>query len=64
MWGYATGNRTAITVVACAIAIAAIAFVVRRVIANRTDAKIWGVRLKLDDNATRAGRQPSGRQRD
>ena len=63
MWGYATGDRTAITVVACAVAIAAIALVVRRVLRNRADAKIWGTQLNLNDNAAPIGRPPGGRQR-
>ncbi len=63
MWGYAAGNRTAITIVACAIGIAAIAFVVRRILANRAEAKIWSARLNLDDNTNYVGPQPGGRQR-
>jgi hypothetical protein len=59
MWGYAAGNRTAIAVVACAIAIAAVAFVVRRVLNNRAEAKIWAARLNLDDN-TRNGSHQRG----
>ncbi len=59
MWGYAAGNRSAIAVVACAVAIAAVAFVVRRVLTNRADAKIWGARLNLDGNPT-SGRPKAG----
>lgn len=57
MWGYAAGNRTAIAVVACAVAIAAIAFVVRRVLTNRAEAKIWAARLNLDGNIGKGNHQ-------
>jgi hypothetical protein len=48
MWGYATGNRFATTVVAVAIAIAAIAFVARRIVSNRAAAKLWASQLDGD----------------